>query len=100
MFKIDEAEKITTHIGAYYLACIDLKKYTITVEPLANQTNCETTGKILGYRDPVKMDAQVWTNSVCNELDRLSQGWKNMREQTQYNSSPTRKNRRIEKQPT
>ena len=79
MFKIDEAEKITTRIGAYYLACIDLKKYTITVEPLANQTNCETTGKILGYREPVKMDAPVWTNSMFDELRCLCQGWKNMR---------------------
>ena len=46
------------------------------MEPLANKINCETTGKILGYRDLVKIDAPVWTNSMCNELGRLSQGWK------------------------
>ena len=56
---------------------IDPKKYTITVEPLENHINCKTTGKILGYRDLVNMDTPVWTNSMFNELVRLSQGWKN-----------------------
>ena len=32
--------------------------------------------KILGYIDLFKMDAPVWTNSMCNELGHLSQGWK------------------------
>ena len=35
-----------------------------------------TTGKILGYRYLVKMDAPVWTNYMCNKLGRLSRGWK------------------------
>ena len=46
------------------------------MEPMANHIHCETTGKILGYRDPVKKDAPVWKKSMCNELGRLSQGWK------------------------
>ena len=33
-------------------------------------------GKILGYIDLFKMYAPVWTNSMCNELGHLSQGWK------------------------
>ena len=32
--------------------------------------------KILGYRDLVNMDAPVWTNSMCNKIGRLYQGWK------------------------
>ena len=83
MFKMDTEEKITTHIGTYYLARIDPKKDTITVEPLENHINCKTTGKILGHRDLVKMDIPVWTNSISNEIGHLSLGWKNMQEQTQ-----------------
>ena len=59
-----------------YIAHTDPQKDTITVEPLANHINCETTGKILGYRDLVNMDAPIWTNSMCNKLVNLSQGWK------------------------
>ena len=62
MFKIDMAEKLTTHIVTDYLSHIDPKKVTITMEPLVNYINCNDTGKILGYRDLVKRDAQVWTN--------------------------------------
>ena len=32
--------------------------------------------KILRYRDLVKIDAPVWTNSICNKLGRLYQRWK------------------------
>ena len=28
------------------------------------------------YRDSVKLDPPVWTNSMCNELGPLYQGWK------------------------
>ena len=76
MFKMYAAEKMAPHIGTYYLAHIDSKKDTITVEPLANHINCKTTETILGYRDLFNMDAPVWANSMCNELGRLSQGWK------------------------
>ena len=48
MFKTDAGEKITTHKIIDYLAHKDPKKDTITVEPIANHINCETTGKILG----------------------------------------------------
>ena len=75
IFKIHAEEKISTHIGTYDLAHIDPKKYTITVEPLANHINCENTGNKLRYRDPVNMDSTVWKNSMCNKLCRLSQGW-------------------------
>ena len=30
----------------------------------------------MGYRDPVKMDEPAWTNSMCNKLRRLYQGWR------------------------
>ena len=46
------------------------------MEPVAHQITCETTGKILEYRDLVKMDAPVWKNSMCNELGRMYQGCK------------------------
>ena len=46
------------------------------MEPVAHHITCETTGKILGFREFVNMDPPVWTNSMCNELGRLSQGWK------------------------
>ena len=32
---------------------------------IANHINCETTGKILGYRDLVKMDTPVWEKKQC-----------------------------------
>ena len=32
--------------------------------------------EILGYRELVKRDPSVWTNSVRNEIGRLYQGWK------------------------
>ena len=75
-FKMDMPETAKTLIGSDYIDHIDHIKYTITVEPLAHHINCETTGKILRYRDLVKMDAPVWKNSMCNKLGRLSQGWK------------------------
>ena len=46
------------------------------MELVSHHSSCETTGKILGYRDLVKMDAPVWTNSMFNELGRLYQVWK------------------------
>ena len=46
------------------------------MEPVAYHITFETTGKILGYKDLVKIDVQVWKISMCNELFRLSQGWK------------------------
>ena len=70
------AEKMITHKGKDYLAHIYPIKYTIKVKPIANNINCETTRKILGYRDLIKMDALLWKNSMCNELGRLSQGSK------------------------
>ena len=68
------SRKNTTHKGTDYLSHIHPKKDTIAVELISNHINCETTGKFLGYRDMVKMDASVWTNSMCNELIRLYQG--------------------------
>ena len=46
------------------------------MEPVAHHIACETSRNILGYRYLVKRDPQVWTNSMCNELGRLSQGCK------------------------
>ena len=69
-------DKSTTHIVSEYISKIDPKKDTISVEPVAHHITCEITGKILGYIDLVKMDRPVWTNSMCNELDRLPQSWK------------------------
>ena len=39
MFKMNAAEKMTTHVGTYYLSHIDTRKYIITVEPMANHIN-------------------------------------------------------------
>ena len=46
------------------------------MEPVANHITSENTGNILQYRDLVKKDPPVWTNSVCNKLGRFPQGWK------------------------
>ena len=74
VFKMDTADTIKTHIGTYYISHTHLKKYIITVEPLVKHINCETTGKILGYRYLVKVDVPVRTNSMCNKLGRIYQG--------------------------
>ena len=76
MFKMDMKNTSTTYIGSYYIFKTDPQKYTITVEPVAHHIDSETTGNILGYRDLVKRDPPVWTNSMCNELGCLPQGWK------------------------
>ena len=76
IFKKDMTDTSTTHIGSNYIAKTDPQKDTITMEPVAQQNTCETTGKILGYRDLVKRDPPVWKNSMCNELGRMYQGWK------------------------
>ena len=65
MFKKDMTDTSTTHKISDYIDHTDPKKDTITVEPVAHHITCETTGKILGYRDLVKMDAPVWTNYMC-----------------------------------
>ena len=57
MFKKILSRKITTHKRINYLPHIDPKKNPITVEPIVNHINFETTDKILGYRDLVQMDA-------------------------------------------
>ena len=66
----------TTHIDSDYIAKIDPKKDTITVEPVARHITCKTTGKILEYIYLVKMDPPVWKNYMCNKLGRLPQDWK------------------------
>ena len=76
MFKKYMTDTSKTHIVSYFISHLDPKKDSITVELVAHHIICETTGKILRYRDLVKMDAPVWTNSTCSELGRLSQGWK------------------------
>ena len=76
MFKKYMTYTSTTHIGSDYIYHTDPKKDTITLEPVAHHITCEITGKTLGYIDLVKMDAPVSTNSMCNELGSLSQGWK------------------------
>ena len=75
IFQVDVTEKIKIHIDTDYFDRIDPKELTMKVEPMPNQINCETTGTILGYRDLVNMDEPVWTNSMCNKLGCLSQGW-------------------------
>ena len=45
MFEMETTDTLKTHIGKYYIARIETKKYAITVEPLANHVNCEITGK-------------------------------------------------------
>ena len=55
---------------------INPEEYTIIVEPTANCIQCETYGKVLGYRDPVNKDATVWKKLMYNELVHLSQARK------------------------
>ena len=76
-------QKNKTHIGTDYFACIDTKKQTNTVETMANHIDFETTGEILGCRDPVNMDVPVCTKSMRKNLGILSKGWKKMQEMTQ-----------------
>ena len=76
MFKKGMKDTSTTHIGSDYIAHTNPKIYTITVEPVEHHITFETTGKILGHGDLVKIDAPVWKNYVCNEIGRLSQGCK------------------------
>ena len=75
MFKVDVTDTEKAHIGSYYISYTDPKEDTITVEPLSHHIHFETTRKIQGYRDLVKMDAPVCKFSIYNELGRLSQGW-------------------------
>ena len=42
---------------------------------MENHIHFKTIGEVWSYRDLVNMDEPVWTNSMCNELGRLSQGW-------------------------
>ena len=76
MFKKDITDTSTTQLGSDYIAKKCPKQYTNTVELVAYHITFETSGKILGYRDLVTMDPPVWTNSKCDELGRLSKGWK------------------------
>ena len=72
---MDVTDTAKSHICSEYIARIDPKKDKITVEPLAHHIHCETTGKILGYRDLVKMDVSVLKIIMCKKIGRLSQGW-------------------------
>ena len=74
MFKMEASEK--KHICTDYLARIYPENIYNHREPIKNNITCKPTGKFLGYRDQVKMDASVWTNLMCNDLGRLYQGWK------------------------
>ena len=76
MFKKDIIDTSITHIGSDYIYKTEPKRDTIKVEPVAHHITCETTWKILGYKDLVKMDPPVWINSMCNELGSLYQAWK------------------------
>ena len=53
---------------------------------MENHIHYKTTGGDLGYRDLIKKDEPVCTNSMGNKLGRLSQGWKNIHETTQWSS--------------
>ena len=86
----------TTHIGSDYIAHTDPKTDAITVELVAHHSTCETTGKIPEYKDLVKTDTPVWTNSMCNELGRLSQGRKAHTGLIQYNLSSKKTNQMTE----
>ena len=59
MFKRDIKDISETNIGSDYISKTDPKNYKITVQTVAHHITCETTGKILGYRDLVKMDPPV-----------------------------------------
>ena len=73
MFSLKATEENKKHIGTDYFACIDPKKETIIVEPMVNHIHCKTAGILGVYKDLVNIDEPVWTDSMCNKLDRLSQ---------------------------
>ena len=80
-FKWMQKKKKNTH--RHELICSHrLQKRRKHSGPMANHINCKTTRKLLRYRDPVNMDELAWTNSMCNELNRLSQVWKTVQELT------------------
>ena len=54
MFKRKMIDTSTTHIGSDYISKYP-KKDAFTLDPVAHHITCETTGKILGYRDLVEM---------------------------------------------
>ena len=66
VFTMGPTKKIKLYRGSDYYVCMDTKKYAIAVEPTAKHIHCETTGKILGYRDLVKMYEPVLKKSMCN----------------------------------
>ena len=42
---------------------------TVTVHPRANHVHCETTGRILQYRELIKRDnKELWEEAMCREL--------------------------------
>ena len=92
---MDVTTKTKLNIVSDYSFCIDPKKYATTVKPTANHIHCDTTGKYLGYRDLVKMDEQVWTNSMCNEIGHLSQGCKKHAGLKQNSLSSKKTNQKI-----
>ena len=73
---MDLTTKTKLYRGTEYYVHIELQNNAIKLEPTANHVHCETTGKFWVYGYLIKKDTQVWKNSICNEVGRLSQGWK------------------------
>ena len=69
MFKMYTEDTSKTHIGTYYISQTDPKKDTITVEPLENHINYETTEKNPRIQRPSKYG--------CTSMDQLNvqQNW-------------------------
>ena len=63
VFKMDAIDTFKTHIGTDYIARIDPKRDTITVEPLANNINCETTVNYSLHRP---------SKDGCTSMDQLN----------------------------
>ena len=100
MFKIDAAEEITTHLGTYYLFHIAPRKDIITVEPLANNINCETTGRSQDTETYLRYMHRYGQTQCERKLDAYLRDKNNMRVQTQQNSYSERTNQRIESKTT
>ena len=62
------------------------EKDTIEVEPTEKHTHCETSGKFLGYRYPIKEDAQVWKNQCETKMDARHRDENNIMAPTPWSS--------------
>ena len=55
-----------------------------TVEPTVKSVHCETTGKVLGYKEKIKIDAPVWKNLFATNQDAFHKDGNHMQATTPW----------------